>query len=68
MGFGNYVHLDFLIIEAETEKAFRIRFDLEHAAEWIPKSQVADPDDYEAGDENGSISITEWIANEKGLE
>lgn len=62
----SWVHLHFEKILRETDKALQIRFESgeEH---WIPLSQIADADDYSEGDTNGSISITEWIANEKGL-
>ena len=67
MGNSRWVHLDFEEIINGSEKALLIRFgeDCEH---WIPLSQVADPDDYQVGDLDGTISVTEWIAKEKGLE
>jgi hypothetical protein len=67
VGFSNWVHLDVAEILIETEKAFRVR--LEDGSEhWLPKSHVNDASDYEQGDENCSISITEWLASQKGLE
>lgn len=67
MSQSNYVHIDVAKILHETAAAFRVR--LEDGTEhWIPKSQIADPDDYDAGDENCTVSITEWIAKQKGLE
>lgn len=53
-------------IVRESEKAFLIEIDNEEI--WIPFSQIADCDQYEAGDENITISITEFIAREKGIE
>ena len=34
---------------------------------WLPRSQIADADDYTAGDTDLEISITQWLAKEKGL-
>lgn len=36
---------------------------------WIPLSQVShlDVDQYEVGDEDVSISITEWFASKEGI-
>lgn len=66
MAFSNYVHLDVAKIKRETDAAFRLR--LEDGTEyWIPKSQIADPDDYKEGDENCTVSVTEWIAEQKGI-
>jgi hypothetical protein len=66
MGASRYIHLDVERIVRETDKAFLLL--LEDGEEvWIPKNQVADADDYAEGDENCSISVTEWIANQKGL-
>jgi hypothetical protein len=65
MSQSGFVHLDVEEITAETEKAFAIMVDNEEF--WIAKSQIADPDDYEVGDEGCTVSVTEWIAREKGL-
>lgn len=62
----SWVHLDFEEIVAETEKALLVR--LEDGQEvWLPLSQISDADDYRQGDEDGTISVTEWIAKQKGL-
>lgn len=53
-------------IEKITEKAMLVSIGDEWI--WLPLSQVADADDYEEGDEDCTISVTEWIAREKGLE
>lgn len=63
---SNYVHLEECEIKAETEKAFLIVY--EDAEYWIPKGQMANPDDYKKGQTGRTVSITEWIAGEKGLE
>lgn len=62
---SNWIHLDVERIAAETDNAFLCVVDGDE--HWIPKSQIADPETYSDGDENCTISITEWIANKKGL-
>jgi len=69
VGASNYVTVNFDKIKVETAKAFLLILDDEEGTEvWIPKSQMADPEDYKEGDQNGSVSVTEFIAREKGLE
>jgi hypothetical protein len=65
MGSSNYVHVNVDKVLRETEKAFLVLVDGEEV--WLPHSQIADWDDYEAGDENVTMSVTEWIAEQKGL-
>jgi hypothetical protein len=66
MAASNYVHLDVDEILRETDKAFLVLTD-EGEEVWLPKSHVADPDDYAEGDTNCTLSITEWLAKQKGL-
>lgn len=71
MGQSNYVHLEGCNIHAVTDAAILVEFDLSDDAavvEWFPKSQVADADDFEKGDRDVTVSITEWIAKQKGIE
>jgi len=65
MGFSNWVHLDVEEIKAETDAAFLIVLD--DGEYWIPKSQICDPEDYERGDVGITMSISEWIAEQKGI-
>lgn len=65
MGFSSWVHVEVERIVRETDLAFLCLIDGEEY--WLPKSQVSDPDDYEEGDENCEMSISEFIAHEKGL-
>ena len=66
MGQSNYVHLDVDEILKETAKAFLVLLpDGEEV--WLPFSQVADHEAYAVGDTGVTISITEWLAREKGL-
>ena len=63
---GNWIHLDVKLIVKETDRAFLLRLD-DDTEHWIPKNQISDPDDYEEGDKDCSVSITEWIAEQKGI-
>jgi len=63
---SDWIHLDVEEILNGTDKAFLVR--LEDGEEvWLPVSQIADPDDYEVGDTDCTISISAWLAKEKGL-
>jgi hypothetical protein len=66
MSASNYVHLDDVTIKRETDKALLIVWEGEEF--WIPLSQIADAGDYHQGDEHCNLSITEWIAKQKGIE
>ena len=66
MGASNWVHINVESILRETSAAFLV--ELEDGTQlWIPKSQMADPDDYKEGMGDCVISITEWLAKEKGI-
>lgn len=65
MGASRYVHLEDCRILKETKDAFLIEYDDEQY--WIPKSQISDPDVLEEGDYGITVSVTEWIANQKGI-
>lgn len=66
MSQSHWVHLDFETIVRATDQALLVR--LEDGDEvWLPLTQVADPEDYQVGDGPGTISVTEWIAKQKGL-
>ncbi len=63
-----WVHLSVAKIVRETDAAFLVRLEDGDEEVWLPKSQISDPEDYEVGDEDVTISITEWLAQQKGLE
>ena len=65
MSASGWVHVEVEKITGETEKAFFVM--IEGTRYVLPKSQIADAEDYKVGDENASMSVTEWIAKEKGL-
>lgn len=64
MSASNYVHLDVQVIRRETDRAFNVVLQ-DGRIWWIPKSQVADAGEYEAGDRDVTLSVTEWIYNQK---
>lgn len=66
MSASHYVHLNDCEVKRTTEKAILIDYEGEEI--WLPRSQVSEGDKYEAGDTGVTISITEYIAREKGLE
>lgn len=65
MSNSKYIDLDVDEIIKETNLAFLLLIDGEEL--WMPKNQVADSEDYKEGDKELTISITEWIAKQKGL-
>lgn len=66
MSHSGFIHVEVERVVLEIPKAFLLLIDgSEH---WIPKSQIADPDTYEPGDENVTVSMTDWIAKQKGIE
>ena len=65
MSHSGWFHLDVEEILAETDNAFLC--ETEDAEIWIPKSQIKDAGDYEDGDENVTISVTEWFVKKEGL-
>jgi hypothetical protein len=65
MGASRFVTVNVDKILRETDKAFLVEIDGDEV--WLPFSQVADFNDYAEGDEDLELSVTEWIANEKGL-
>ena len=67
MSYSGWVHLNVRVIARETEKAFKVFLEDGGEPLWLPKSQVADAENYNAGDRDCVVSITEWFANEKGL-
>jgi hypothetical protein len=66
MSASKWVHVEADILEV-TDKAILIEV-VDIGSCWIPKSQLDEPDRYEVGDVDIIVSMTRWIANEKGLE
>jgi len=68
MSASSWVHLDDCVVKRVTAKALLVEYDGEEP--WLPKSQVSEAEQYEEGDgatDGVTISITEWLASQKGL-
>jgi hypothetical protein len=65
---GPVVEFDGCEALRETDLAILVRFE-DGREEWIPKSQIADDSEVFDADENraGTLVVTEWIAEQKGL-
>ena len=66
MSSSRYAYLDVDEIVTETDLAFLFRVGDEDI--WVPKSQIADKDDYEVGDKEVEIGITKWWCEKNGFE
>jgi hypothetical protein len=66
MSASRWVHLSCVDVLCEATSSFLLRIGDEQY--WIPKSHIADAGDYEAGDDDVKISITKWIAEQKGID
>ncbi len=66
MGASQWVHVEVERIKRETPHAFLVV--LEDREVWLPKSHISCPDTYEEGDKDVTLSITQWIANQKEIE
>lgn len=68
----SWTHVDVKEIRGETEKAFRIEVKTDDGSpgpiHWVPKKVISDPDDYEVGDKDCTVSIEEWFATKEGIE
>lgn len=67
MSSSNWVYLQVAEVKRETDKAFEFLLE-DGELVWIPKSQMADPADYEVGQTDlTDVAISNWIAGEKNL-
>ena len=68
MGSTSWVHLDNCDIIAVTETAVLIEYEGER--HWMPLSQMPreDADRFAAGDEDVTVTVSDWIAKQKGIE
>jgi hypothetical protein len=65
MSSSGWVHLEDCKILGETDKAFKI--DHKGTRYWIPKSVIADVEDYSIGDMDVTVSVEEWFAVKEDL-
>lgn len=49
---------------AETDAAIKVR--TEHGEDWVPKSHVDDDSEVYSLDDEGTLVVTQWIAEQKG--
>jgi hypothetical protein len=61
----SWFEIHVLLIEKETDKAFKLH--LEEGTEWMPKSQIKEPENYSEDMFDLEMEITDWIAEQKGL-
>ena len=66
MSASGYVHIEVEQITGETDKAFFVRYEGQDIC--LPKSQIIDVEDLAVGDINVTVSITSWLAEQKGIE
>ena len=68
MSSSNFIHLERVGVKRVTDWAAQITYG--GVDYWIPKSQMAsgEADKLEAGDEDITLSITAWIAEQKGID
>lgn len=67
MSQSGYVDLEVQVIRRETDVAFSVVLE-DGRIWWLPKSQVAHAEDYVAGDRDLTLSVTEWILEQKERE
>lgn len=65
MSKSGYVDVEVELIKHETDDAFLLVIDDDEY--WIPKSQVRDADNYSKGEEEVTMSLTEWICDNNDL-
>lgn len=63
---SKWVHVTVDRIERVTPMALLVTIGDEEY--WLPKSQISEANKYEEGDEDLTLSITEWIAEQKDIE
>lgn len=66
MSASGWVHLDVKCVKSETSAALLLI--LEDGDElWVPKSQISDEEDYDVGDCDCVVSVSEWWAERNGV-
>lgn len=59
------VHIDGVVCKHETDAALLCVIDGDE--HWIPKSQIDDDSEVYEKDGEGTLVVTQWIAEQKGL-
>ena len=60
-----YIDFEDVVCNRETDKAIRVKIDGEEY--WIPKSQISEDSEVFKDESEGTLIITEWIAEKKEL-
>ena len=63
---ADQVHFFNVTCVGETEKAIRVDGPCWLDAEWVPQSQVTSDSEVWEKDQEGTLVVTRWIAEEKG--
>ncbi len=66
MSFSGWVHVNVRSIVKITSAAMLVWINGQGKV-WLPLSQIADAEDYEEGDADLTLSITDWIHRQKFL-
>ena len=59
--------VEIVVDEVIAETVDAVRVQLEDREEWIPKSQISDNSEVYAKGHSGVLTISPWIAKQKGL-
>lgn len=62
----DWVDVQVEYVVRQTDLAFLFRVD--GVEVWVPKSQLRWPEDYSVGDHDVAVTMSEWIADQKGFE
>lgn len=66
---SRYIEIMIVEILQETDKALLCVIEgRDETGDWIPLSQIEDPDDYKVGEKDVEMRITRWFAGQKGIE
>lgn len=71
MSQSEYVWITDCLVLRATEKAIYIQWWTdggEERKEWLPRSQIADGDDYESNDGPVTIGVKQWLADKKEIQ
>ena len=66
MSASGWVHLEDCAVLQTTANAILIDYEGEEI--WLPRSQVSEGEKYEMGDQGVTISASEWICRQKGID
>ena len=65
MAFEQIAVFEEVSVKVETDKAILVV--IEDKEYWIPKSQIAEDSEVYAQDTAGTLIVSQWIAQQKGL-